>query len=133
MLQLRRSRTGQARLKLLITYMFEVIGRMNRDELHAKIRTLGTGSEKVTMTIAQWLRKEGRKEGRRQERIDIIRRQLILKFRRLDAVHEARLRAATPGELERYIERVLTADSLAAVFENQRLRRRSVRDRRARA
>lgn len=37
---------------------------------------------------------------------------------RVDTTYEARLRAATPAAVDHYLQRVLVADSLAAVFEN---------------
>ncbi|TMQ07937.1 MAG: hypothetical protein E6J90_41870 [Deltaproteobacteria bacterium] len=142
MLELGRTRAGLAQLKVLITYMLEVIDPVKLDALRAKIRTLGSGSEKVAMTIAQYLRNEGRreglrkgveqgrregvKEGIRRGRIDTLRStlrsQLVLKFQTLGAAYEARLRAATPRELGRYLKRVLTADSLALVFDDRPMR-----------
>jgi hypothetical protein len=78
------------------------------------------------MTIAEWLREEGRKEGR----LATLRSLLLYKFQTLDADAEARLQAATPEALDRYLRRVLTADSLAAVFKAEdraRTRRGSAR------
>ena len=70
------------------------------------------------MTIAEQLIEEGREEGRKEGRIATLRRQLICKFKlqTLDPAHEACLQAATPEAFDRYLERVLIADSLAAVF-----------------
>lgn len=59
---------------------------------------------------------EGLQKGLQEGRIDTLRRLLLLKFRALGPEHEARLQAASPETLDRYTERVLTADSLAAVF-----------------
>ena len=82
------------------------------------------------MTIAEQLRREGRKEGRkaglkegikrgRQEgRTDTLRNLLVFKFQTLGADYEARLQAATPEAVDRYLQRLLTADSVAAVFED---------------
>ncbi|MBA3454179.1 MAG: Uma2 family endonuclease [Deltaproteobacteria bacterium] len=53
---------------------------------------------------------------RMEERGDVLRRQLVLKFGPIDAEHDALLQAATPERLHRYLERVLTATNLAAVF-----------------
>jgi hypothetical protein len=39
-----------------------------------------------------------------------------MKFSALDASAEARLQAATSEAIDRYLQRVLTADSLAAVL-----------------
>jgi hypothetical protein len=71
------------------------------------------------MTIAEQLYGEGRKEGREEGRIAVLQDLLIFKFgtqalRR----YEAALRDATPEAIDRYVPRVLTADSLAAVFED---------------
>ena len=60
-------------------------------------------------TIAEYFYKLGFDEA-------ILHNQLLHKFQTLDAASEARLRAATREELDRYLERALTAGSLAAVF-----------------
>ena len=110
----------------LITYMFRVVDPVHREALRAKIRPLGSRAEEIIMTIAEQLieegrqegREEGREEGRQEIRIASLRRLLVLKFKLpiLDPAYEMRLQAATPEALDRYLERVLTADSLAAVF-----------------
>jgi hypothetical protein len=43
---------------------------------------------------------------------------LVFKFQPLGARYEARLRAASPEAIDRYFRRLLTADSLAKVFED---------------
>jgi hypothetical protein len=101
-------------LATLVTYMFRVVGPMNLDELRVKIRQLGPAAEEAAMTIAEYLHEESRKEGR----IATLRSLLVLKFQTLDADQEARLHAATPEALVRYTQRLLIADSLAAVFED---------------
>jgi flagellar biosynthesis/type III secretory pathway protein FliH len=84
------------------------------------------------MTIAEQWHEEGRQEGiaqgreegiakgREEGRIAALLSQLRLKFgvQALDAAVAAHLRAATPAAVEHYLERVLVADSLAAVFED---------------
>jgi len=78
------------------------------------------------MTIAEQLHEEGRargrEEGREEGRIATLRSQLLFKFRALDAAAEALLQAATPEAIDRYLQRVLFADSLAAVFADRRCR-----------
>jgi predicted transposase YdaD len=138
MLEIGRTRSGRDRFAVLITYMFQVIDPMNLDELHAKIRELGPRSEKVAMTIAEQLHEQGRKkgleeglkkglrkglkkghkEGREEGRIATLRSLLVVKFQTLGAEYEAHLQAATPEAIDRYLERLLAADSLAAVFED---------------
>jgi len=58
MLEVGRTQPGLDRLKVLITYMFQVIDPMYLDRLRAKIRALGIRSEKVAMTIAEYLHKK---------------------------------------------------------------------------
>jgi hypothetical protein len=63
------------------------------------------------MTIAEQLHEEGRTAA--------LRDLLAFKFgsQAVDR-YEATLRAATPDAIDRYLPRVLTADSLVAVFED---------------
>jgi hypothetical protein len=70
--------------------------------------------EEILMTIAEQLIEEGRQEGRQEG----LCRLLLFKFKlpTLDPACEALLQAATAEALDRYLERVLTADSLAVVF-----------------
>ena len=122
MLELGRTRAGFARLTVLITYMFRVIDPVHQEKLRAKIRELGPRIEEVAMNIAEHLheegRKKGREEGREEGRIATLRSLLAFKFRTVGAEYEARLQAATPAAIDRYLQRLLTADSVAAVFED---------------
>jgi predicted transposase YdaD len=137
-----QTRSGFDALAVLIHYMFRVVDPMYFDALRAKLRELGTRSEEIAMNIAEYLeergrtqgreegrtegreegRTEGREEGRTQGRVEgrvaTLRSLLVFKFQALDAGAEARLQAATPEAIDRYLQRVLTADSLAAVFED---------------
>jgi hypothetical protein len=97
---------------------------VHHDQLRAKIRQLGPHAEKIAMTIAEQWHQEGREEGiargREEGRIAALRSLLSSKFgsQALDATCEAHLRAATPAAVDHYLQRVLVADSLAAVFED---------------
>lgn len=108
-----RTRAGLDALAVLIEYMFQVVDPVYLDDLHAKIRTLGCSSEEATMTIAEMYEERGRAKGL----IETLRSLLIFKFQTLDSASEARLQAATPEAIDRYFQRLLTADTLAAVFE----------------
>ena len=114
-----RARAGLDALETLIVYMFRVVHPRYQDELRAKLLALGPSTQEATMTIADVLRKEGFASGR----VEALRRQLVFKFRTLDAASEARLKDATPREIDHYLRRVLTADSLAEVFEGNPRRR----------
>ena len=108
----------------LLTYMFRVIDPVHHDQLRAKIHQLGPHAEETAMTIAeQWheeCREEGIAKGREEGRIAALRSLLSSKFgsQALDATYEAHLHAATPAAVDHYLQRVLGADSLAAVFED---------------
>ncbi len=59
---------------------------------------------------------DARAEGRAEGRAEALRKQLTIKFGELTPETESRITGATPDQLDRYLERVLFADSLAAVF-----------------
>jgi hypothetical protein len=60
------------------------------------------------MTIAEQMRHEGRS--------DVLRKLLALRFGTLRPEHEARLSSATAEELDRWVERVLTAKTIEDVL-----------------
>lgn len=103
----------------LVTYMFRVIGPVNWAALHAKLRHMSAHAEKVAMTIADQLHEEGRMEGRMEGRVDTLRSLLLYKFKlpALDSGYESRLKTAMPDVIDRYLQRVLFAETLAAVFD----------------
>jgi hypothetical protein len=130
MIEAGQGRSGLDTLAVLIEYMFRVVDPVYWEKLRAKLCTLGIGAEETTMTIADMLHAQGRAKGRAEGRakgraegiiegrIATLRSLLLFKFQTLDAASEARLQAATPEAIERYLRRLLTADSLAAVFES---------------
>ena len=62
--------------------------------------------------------KQGHEQGVKQGRIAALRSLFLLKFHSLNATDEARLQTATSDALDRYLQRVLTADSASRVFED---------------
>jgi predicted transposase YdaD len=72
------------------------------------------------MTGAERLREEGREQGRAEGRVEgraaIILKQLALRFAPLSAATIARVRAASPDELDRIAERILSAKTLDELF-----------------
>ena len=125
-LEVERAPGGLESFTRLLTYMFRVIDPVRQHELHAKIRLLGRRAEEVAMTIADEIHEEGRAKGHEEGRARgqaegrraTLRQLLLYKFQRsaLEEADEARLAAITPEAIDRYLQRVLTADSLAAVF-----------------
>jgi flagellar biosynthesis/type III secretory pathway protein FliH len=63
-------------------------------------------------------REENRERGRNEAARALARRLLEMRFGPLDESTLARLGAADQATLDQYVERVLTADSLAEVFES---------------
>jgi len=61
--------------------------------------------------------KKGLKEGRAEGQRSVLAKQLRLKFGPLDSAAEARLADATPAQLDRWTERVLTAGSLEQIWD----------------
>jgi hypothetical protein len=132
MLQVARSPDGAAEFTLLITYLFHVIHPLYRDALRAKVRLLRRDTKELAMRVAETIAeqfieegreqglkegiKEGLKEGIERGRVAALKNLLALKFSALDASHEALLEAASSDAIDRYLARVLFADSLAAVF-----------------
>jgi hypothetical protein len=106
------SRTGPDHLHILMGYLFHVVDPMTQTALHVRMHVLGSSAEEIAMTAADALREEGCRKGR----IDTLRDLLLYKFQALDAAHEARLKTAPPEVLDRYLRRLLSADSVDAVF-----------------
>lgn len=99
---------------------------VERTRLAREIRRVaGPEAEEVAMTAAQRLidegraagRQEGRQEGRAEGQRLTLERLLRLKFGPLPEDAERHLAAADAAALTRYTERVLTADTLAAVLD----------------
>jgi hypothetical protein len=57
-----------------------------------------------------------RAEGEAKARIHALKKMMTLKFGSLSAEHAKRLEATTEQQLDRYIERILTATTAEAVF-----------------
>jgi hypothetical protein len=125
-----QDRAGLDALGMLMGYMCKVSGSL-WEALEAKLRKLGHHFEEAIMTTAATLHAEGLAEGlaqghaqgHAQARIETLRDLLRYKFKTLDAATEARVQAATPAEIDRYFRRLLTAGSLAEVFESGSHRR----------
>lgn len=109
------TRSGRDALALLFGYLVRVLDPLSWNRLLARLRTLAPATEVATMTAAEMFEARGRAEGR----IATLRSLLRFKFHALDAAAESRLRAATPAAIDRYLRRLLTADSLAAVFSSR--------------
>ncbi|MEM7356205.1 MAG: DUF4351 domain-containing protein, partial [Acidobacteriota bacterium] len=66
---------------------------------------------------AEW-RMKGLEEGRREGELALVSRLLERKFGSLSPTVRRRVEGATQGQILRWSERLLTADSLAEVFDD---------------
>jgi hypothetical protein len=131
-----RGPDGSDAMTTLLVYLFQVVDPLHHDELRAKVGQLGPHTEEIIMSIVDmWHeqgrakgrqegreegRMEGRSEGRVEGRIAALRRLVLCKFggETLDDRYEAVMRNATAEAIDGYLQRVLTAASVAAVFED---------------
>jgi predicted transposase/invertase (TIGR01784 family) len=116
-----RTPHGVAALAQLMRYIALVSEELQLEAFRAKIREVAPETEQAVMTIAEQIRREVSekmlREGRLQGRAEVLTKLLVLKFKSLTIEHEARIAGATPEQLDRYVERVLTAETLDEVFE----------------
>ena len=136
--------SGMEAIRQLMRYLALASPNLNMAEFRAKIRKYLPKAETELMTIYEQAHQEGlqagRQEGRqeglqagrqeglqagRQEgrqagllegQVRTLAKQLVSKFGELPNAYAARLQAASSEDLDRYVERILTADSLASVF-----------------
>lgn len=108
--------SGMEAVRQLMRYLALASPNLNMAEFRARIRQYLPKAETELMTIYEQARQEGLQTGRQEGQVRTIAKQLALKFGELPAAYATRLQAATTEDLDRYLERILTADSLAAVF-----------------
>ena len=115
-------------LKPALRYMMETYQRIDRALLLGEaMRSMPEHKEQV-MTVAQELRDEGRKagrvegrqegrvEGRQEGRQEALLRILARRFGRLPKKTRERVLAATPSELDTWLDRAVDAPTLEAVL-----------------
>jgi hypothetical protein len=105
---------------ILLRYLDLVVGRERFHDFCDKLVALAPMTEEILMTALESIheegREQGREEGRREMLLSLVVKQLSLKFGPLDAATLDRLERAAPAELERTVERILCADTLAAAL-----------------
>ena len=111
---------GKEALIALFRYISLVTDQLTVDQLKDAVRTAVPQAEESIMTIAEQLRQEGRAEGRAEGRLEgrlsMLREQLEQQFGPLSEQVTLRLDGATEEQLMRWTRRILTADSVQAVF-----------------
>jgi hypothetical protein len=102
---------GLAALATLLSYLTEVTEHTERVQELAEL--LGAPGEEAYITAAQMLREEGRAEGR----AEMLLKVLELKFGQPSSETIARVRAANIEDLDRWVQRIISANSLEEVFQ----------------
>ncbi|WP_437569669.1 DUF4351 domain-containing protein [Sorangium sp. So ce542] len=115
--EVRRAPGGAAALARVWRYILTVIDpRQPGKVLQRLLMAAGPEAKEEIVTIADYLREEGRLAGEREGRVEGQRSMLLkllrLRFGELPGPIEARIRAADAGQIEGWTERVLTAPTL---------------------
>jgi hypothetical protein len=92
------------------------VTEVDPDRLRVTLEVLLQRPETPIMSTATKLRAQGRVEGRVEGRVAALLRQLQKRFGPLPTDLEPRLQAATSEQIDRYLDRVLDAASLAEVL-----------------
>lgn len=108
-----RAEDGMRAFLQLVRYASLVLSDEDFGTFHGTLRTRLPEVDKEMASHYETTLQRGRAEGR----ADLVRRLLGLKFREIDPRYQAQLAAATSEQLDRYAERILTATTIAEVFE----------------
>jgi predicted transposase/invertase (TIGR01784 family) len=114
---------GVAEFRMLLRYIWEV-GDTSLTELGEVLTQWGSRAEEAYMSTADMLRAEGEARGRAEGeaqgeargRADLLLKQLTLKFGPLTPGALDRVHTASTDELDRWAERILTANTLDEVL-----------------
>jgi predicted transposase YdaD len=108
---------GLAAIEQLLRYFSYVLDDLDLEKFRDKLEALAPGTETTAMaTLAERLLNQGREEGRCEARVEVLVKQLALRFGTVTAEQRATIDASSAEALDRYIERVLTAASIDAVL-----------------
>lgn len=106
---------GVAALGAALRYILDT-SEANPEHVRALTRQLGPKGEEAFMTGAQILRAEGEAKGRAEGKAEVLLKLLELKFGTLPEATVTRIRTAPVADLDRWVERVITAATLEAVL-----------------
>ncbi|EDM79155.1 hypothetical protein PPSIR1_27353 [Plesiocystis pacifica SIR-1] len=120
---------GVQAMTKIFHYIACIAQRVQVQEFHAKLDEHVPQTREVMKTYYEELMEEGmakglakgREEGREQSRIETLQETLIdllsAKFDLRELEHAERIRSANEARLRRYITRILTAETVEAVFD----------------
>jgi predicted transposase YdaD len=110
---------GRAYIEQLLHYIWLVTPDLDFDEVHATLLRELPETKEVAMTFAERLEERGKARGKVEAQVDMLTKQMRLKFGELTEEHVARLSTATAQQLEGYVERILTASTPEEMFATQ--------------
>jgi hypothetical protein len=111
--EVRRAPNGAAALKRIYIYIYAINERYRPKELVRLVgKALGEEGKAEMASVAEQLRQEGERKGRRE----ILLKQLRTRFGVLPKAAVKRVNAADAGQLDLWAERVLSAPTLADVL-----------------
>jgi predicted transposase/invertase (TIGR01784 family) len=110
-----RATDGTAAFSALTRYIRST-SKIPQDHLWAFARELGPKAEEVVMTNEQMLIAEGVAKGRIEGEAKVLLKQLAAKFGAVPESVRSRVQQASVDELDAWVERVLVAETLDAVF-----------------
>jgi hypothetical protein len=117
MADLLRAPSGGEALRILFRYISLVADDSIASTLVDAIPEAKPEVKDALMTLAEKWLAEGEAKGEAKGKAEALQKLLTLKFGELPQPALARLDAASPGDLDRWLERVLTTATLEAVLE----------------
>ena len=115
---------GDDAMMQVLCYIAEVASETQFEEFRATILRHHPTIEDSAVTYAEQLRQQGREQGReqghqqgfQQGRAELLTKLIRLRFGELSPRHEACLQTGSAEELDRYCERVLSAETIDELF-----------------
>ena len=126
--EVKRGANGAGALRRIWRYIFAVSERTEAEELLEKLlAAVGEEGKEELVTVAEQLREQGRKEGRKeghekgwnkrlQQQRNLVLKLLSRRFGELSEAAVAAVNAADYEQLDEWVERLLTAPTLAEVL-----------------
>ena len=115
-LELMRGPDGAEALATLLRYISIVLGEDGPETLHESMNRLPETAREDVMHYFARTEERARQEGRQEGAARTLSKLLRARFGELPVEMETRLAEASPAELDRWAERVLSAEALADVF-----------------
>lgn len=114
--QLLTAPTGQEAVAALSSYILKTT-RLSRQRLRQVFaQHIGDASMKRFESTYERITRESKAEGKAEGRVETLLRQIARRFGTATPATEARVRAASSAELDRWTDRILDASSLAELL-----------------